>query len=361
MSNLTTVSKGIIMEELTSIQSYTIRAKEILKRTAQDVIELSRIAHDVHEQYGYQRYIEWVKDDLGLSETFGRNALNVFNKFGSTAKFAVDIAPSALYLLSAPSTPEPVRQEAIKKAENGEQITHKLTKELKEKHKKELENKEKELSKQFEKEIKEKKTALSKIQEKQTENEKKIKELEKQIKEEKKKKIKTVEPDDYRGLIESVSKLEGEKTVLENDRIEISKTAKQIEKEKTDIQENYIKLSEKLDKKEKELKQIKEKPKFNFEKIAKTSIKLSTDLHNLSVNIESLSLGKSDREYLQIIRKQLPTFIDCAIKFNIDVVKTYNFFCNKENRINENIDIGQSIKRGNTENNYGDIIDIKPN
>ncbi len=42
---------------------YTIRAKEILKRTAQDIIDLSQIAHDVREKIGYKDYVSWVKND----------------------------------------------------------------------------------------------------------------------------------------------------------------------------------------------------------------------------------------------------------------------------------------------------------
>ena len=54
---------------------YTIRAKQVLKRTAQDVIELSQIAHEYHEAFGYQEYIRWIKEDLQISE----NSLGVIS------------------------------------------------------------------------------------------------------------------------------------------------------------------------------------------------------------------------------------------------------------------------------------------
>lgn len=112
------------------LTEFTIRAKEILKRTARNVIELSQIAHDVHEAYGYQRYIQWVQADLGLSDRMGEKFLNVHSNF--TEKISVDyeIATSALYLLSAPSTPEPAREEALSRAESGEKISSKLAKEI---------------------------------------------------------------------------------------------------------------------------------------------------------------------------------------------------------------------------------------
>ena len=119
----------------TKKQQFTIRAKSCLKRMAQDIVELSQIAHEYHTEFGYQDYIVWVKEDLGLSETYGKNILNVYKNFG--AQCAVDnISSSALRLLAAPSTPEPARQEAITKAEAGQTVTHADAKELVEAHKK---------------------------------------------------------------------------------------------------------------------------------------------------------------------------------------------------------------------------------
>lgn len=101
---------------------------------AQDIIELSQIAHEYHQEFGYQEYISWVKEDLKLSETYGKNLLRVNDKFGATV--ALDqIGIKALFLLSAPSTPEAVRQEAVELAESGETVTHAKAKELAEAHK----------------------------------------------------------------------------------------------------------------------------------------------------------------------------------------------------------------------------------
>ena len=84
-----------------------------------DIIELSKIAHDYHQAFGYQEYISWVKDELGLSDFMGKNLLNVNSQFGFRDIISLnDIKPTVLYLLSAPSTPESARTEAIEKAES---------------------------------------------------------------------------------------------------------------------------------------------------------------------------------------------------------------------------------------------------
>lgn len=107
----------------------TQQAKSCLKRMTSDIIELSQIAHEYHQAFGYQEYIGWISE-LGLSKRTGVNFLNVHEKFGS-ANFALnDIQPSILYLLSEPNVPESARQEAIEKAESGEKLSVKDTKEL---------------------------------------------------------------------------------------------------------------------------------------------------------------------------------------------------------------------------------------
>jgi len=113
----------------------TNQARSVLKRTAQDIIDLSQICHEYHEEFGYQEYIRWVKEDLGISKRLGLSWLNVYEKFGSANFAPIDIQPSVLYLLAAPSTPESAREEAIEKAEAGESLSHKQAQELIEAHK----------------------------------------------------------------------------------------------------------------------------------------------------------------------------------------------------------------------------------
>lgn len=136
------------MNELTTQkkQHYTIRATSCLKRMAQDIIELSQIAHEYREEFGHQEYVEWITEELKISKRQGHNLLSVYEKFGVSANFALtDFAPSALYLLSQDSTPESARQESIELAESGETVTHAKAKEIADAHK-EIERLKKELA-----------------------------------------------------------------------------------------------------------------------------------------------------------------------------------------------------------------------
>jgi Protein of unknown function (DUF3102) len=86
-------------------------------------------------------YGEWLDKEFAWSERTARNYVQVFETFGKSAKFA-DISRhidrSATYLLAAPSTPQEARDEAIEKAEAGERVTHKTSKEIVAKHKQPL-------------------------------------------------------------------------------------------------------------------------------------------------------------------------------------------------------------------------------
>jgi len=60
--------------------------------------------------------------------------MNVARQFKAENFADLQLAPSALYLLAAPSTPPKVRQEAIARAESGETITYKTAKAIKQEY-----------------------------------------------------------------------------------------------------------------------------------------------------------------------------------------------------------------------------------
>ena len=66
-------------------------------------------------------------------------AENVYKQFGSTVTVTPELTLKTIFLLSAPSTPEPARSEALSLAESGEKITHAKAQELVAKYKAEAE------------------------------------------------------------------------------------------------------------------------------------------------------------------------------------------------------------------------------
>ena len=81
-------------------------------------------------------FTSWIKQRRTYSRQTAYKAIWAFECFGG-CKSGLQRFPeaNALYLLSAPKTPDSARDEAIAEAEKGETITHKRAKEIVERHK----------------------------------------------------------------------------------------------------------------------------------------------------------------------------------------------------------------------------------
>ena len=88
------------------------------------------------EHEGHGKFLAWIEENFGWSERTARNFMMVHDRF-KTANFAdLEIDVSSLYLLAAPSTPEPVREVVMKYADEGERIVQKDVKVIRDHHKK---------------------------------------------------------------------------------------------------------------------------------------------------------------------------------------------------------------------------------
>ena len=115
------------------IQQRAGEIKTLVKRSVSDVVDVGNKLAEVRELLGHNRaggFKGWLKAEFGWSYETALNFIRVsdwashYNGNFTT----LDIAPSALYLLANPSTPESIRQEVIGQAEDGERITYKKAK-----------------------------------------------------------------------------------------------------------------------------------------------------------------------------------------------------------------------------------------
>lgn len=119
------------------VQERTTEIKTLVNRTARDIIEIGEKLIQVKDKLGHGRFGVWLKAEFKWDERTARNFMSVADKFRSENFADLDFAPSALYLLAAPSTPEEALQSALELAEKGETISHALAKEIVERHKEE--------------------------------------------------------------------------------------------------------------------------------------------------------------------------------------------------------------------------------
>jgi hypothetical protein len=103
--------------------------KALVRRSAQDIIEIGQKLIEVKERLPHGQFGPWLDTEFGWKTTTAWNFIQVAIKF-SNFEDLDQFAPSALYLLAAPSTPDEARQEALDRAAQGETITHATAKQI---------------------------------------------------------------------------------------------------------------------------------------------------------------------------------------------------------------------------------------
>ena len=109
------------------VQQKTGEIKSLLGKTALSIVAIGRKLIEVKGKLNHGLFGSWLDQEFAWSEDTAERFTRVARRFKDNPQIA-EFAPSALYLLSAPSVPDEVREEATKKAEAGEKITHKTAK-----------------------------------------------------------------------------------------------------------------------------------------------------------------------------------------------------------------------------------------
>jgi hypothetical protein len=118
------------------VQNYTDEIKSLIRRSAQDIIEIGKKLSEVKQQLGHGNFRNWLKSEFNWSLSTAARFMQVSEQFKNVNLMYLQIATSALYSLAAPSTPEEARIEALRRAALGEVITHTSAKDLINQHKK---------------------------------------------------------------------------------------------------------------------------------------------------------------------------------------------------------------------------------
>lgn len=128
--------QALTLVQQQSIQQKTGEIRARLRRSAQDIWEIGQRLTEVRSQLKHGQFDAWLKAEFGWSRRTAYNFISVYETFQEHANFAqIDIATSALYLISAPSTAPEIRNEMIERAQNGEKITHQALKQAIKAHK----------------------------------------------------------------------------------------------------------------------------------------------------------------------------------------------------------------------------------
>ncbi len=123
-----------------------------LRRTAEDIIEIGRDLISVKKDIGHGNFLPWIDAEFGMSDQTARRFMQVAGLYGGKSNTVLNLEPSALYALAAPSTPADVRSEVEARAAEGEDIKANEIKRLT-REKAEAERREKQARQQAEKAV----------------------------------------------------------------------------------------------------------------------------------------------------------------------------------------------------------------
>ncbi|MDJ0533191.1 MAG: DUF3102 domain-containing protein [Xenococcaceae cyanobacterium MO_207.B15] len=122
------------------VQNKTEEIKFLVKRTAQDILNIGNYLIEIKAKLGHGNYEDWLEAEFDWSLSQAKRFTNVAKRFKSVNLTELDIPSSALYNLAAPTLPEEVAIEAIERAKKGEKITITIAEEIIAKHKPQKKN-----------------------------------------------------------------------------------------------------------------------------------------------------------------------------------------------------------------------------
>ena len=116
---------GILdVETAKTVEKRAGEIKGLIKRTAKNIIEIGKKLNEVKQLTPHGVFGAWLATEFDLAFSTAQRFMRVAERFKSVNLTDLNFAPSALYVLAAPSTPESAREEAIDRAQVGEVITH---------------------------------------------------------------------------------------------------------------------------------------------------------------------------------------------------------------------------------------------
>jgi GGDEF domain-containing protein len=117
------------------IQQRTDEIKNLIRRTASNLIEIGKKLHEVKQLLGHGNFGNWLLTEFNWSVATATKMMQASERFENVNFTNLNFAPSAIYLLAAPSTPKKAITEALTQARGGKPITYTFAKQIVDHHK----------------------------------------------------------------------------------------------------------------------------------------------------------------------------------------------------------------------------------
>ncbi len=117
------------------LQSRAKEIKRLARRSIEDIMNIGKYLIEVKEKLGHGNFYKWIDAEFGWGDRTAVRFMSVFTRFKSVNLSDMNILPSALYELAAPSTPIIVVDEALELARKGEIVNKNVADNIKSKYK----------------------------------------------------------------------------------------------------------------------------------------------------------------------------------------------------------------------------------
>jgi hypothetical protein len=106
------------------LRIHASRIHEFARATAIGIVQIGLHLTEAKNRVGHGKFLKWIEAEFAWTYKTAERFIGVYQriKIDNLSNLAIDV--SALYLIAAPRTAEPVRTEVIRRAEAGEPITH---------------------------------------------------------------------------------------------------------------------------------------------------------------------------------------------------------------------------------------------
>jgi len=119
----------------TALAKHAAAIRQLGKQTVENVIEIGRRLAECRKLVVRGKWLPWLDREFGWTEQTALNFMRAHDLSKSKKFLDLNLPVSALYLLAAPSTPEPAKTEVIERAQAGEAIPVAEVKRVVERHK----------------------------------------------------------------------------------------------------------------------------------------------------------------------------------------------------------------------------------
>jgi hypothetical protein len=116
--------RSLAVDDRGFVKERAVRIHDMARKTAEAIRLIGQWLSEVKERLPHGAWLPWLETEFGWSLQTAHNFMNVYRFCKSQTVRDLPIDVKALYKIAAPSTPEPVREEVVRRAKSGEHITH---------------------------------------------------------------------------------------------------------------------------------------------------------------------------------------------------------------------------------------------